>query len=87
VTVEELRSEFDAVVLATGLAHAARPPAPGRELTGIHFAMDYLYGRNRWVASDGEYEPPITAAASTSSSSAAATPARTACATPTARVP
>ena len=25
-------------------------PAPGRELEGIHFAMDYLYQRNRWVA-------------------------------------
>jgi glutamate synthase (NADPH/NADH) small chain len=25
-------------------------PVPGRELDGIHFAMDYLYGRNRWVA-------------------------------------
>jgi len=24
--------------------------APGRELTGVHFAMDYLYQRNRWVA-------------------------------------
>ena len=27
--------------------------APGRELGGVHFAMDYLYQRNRWVARDG----------------------------------
>jgi glutamate synthase (NADPH/NADH) small chain len=27
-----------------------RDEAPGRELAGIHFAMDYLYQRNRWVA-------------------------------------
>ena len=29
------------------LARAARPAGPGRELDGVHFAMDYLYGRNR----------------------------------------
>jgi glutamate synthase (NADPH/NADH) small chain len=37
-------------------------PVPGRELDGVHFAMDYLYGRNRWVASDGDGVSPITAA-------------------------
>ena len=57
----ELREEFDAVVLATGSRVPRDLPAPGRELDGIHFAMDYLYGRNRWVA-DGSYEPPISAA-------------------------
>ena len=49
----------------------ASPPArasratcrsPGRELDGVHFAMEYLYGRNRWVAGDGAGRPPITAA-------------------------
>ena len=25
-------------------------PVPGRELDGVHFAMEYLYQRNRWVA-------------------------------------
>src|SRR5665811_345531 len=33
-------------------------PVPGRELAGIHFAMDYLYQRNRFVA--GEYGPEPT---------------------------
>ena len=61
VSVEELRSEFDAVVLATGSREPRDLPVPGRELEGVHFAMDYLYGRNRWVA-DGAYEPPISAA-------------------------
>ena len=61
VTAEELREEFDAVVLATGSRTPRDLPTPGRDLDGIHFAMDYLYGRNRWVA-DGSYEAPITAA-------------------------
>ena len=52
VTVDELREEFDAIVLATGSRVPRDLPVPGRELDGIHFAMDYLYGRNRWVADD-----------------------------------
>jgi glutamate synthase (NADPH/NADH) small chain len=60
VSVEELRAEFDAVVLATGSRTPRDLPVPGRELDGIHPAMEYLYGRNRWVA-DPSYEPPITA--------------------------
>ena len=46
----ELRREVDAVVVATGARVPRDLPLPGRELAGIHFAMDYLYGRNRWVA-------------------------------------
>jgi glutamate synthase (NADPH) small chain len=61
VTVDELREAFDAIVLATGSRTPRDLPVPGRELDGVHFAMDYLYGRNRWVT-DGTYEPPITAA-------------------------
>ena len=37
-------------------------PVPGRELDGVHYAMEYLYGRNRWVAGNGEGTSPITAA-------------------------
>ena len=50
VSVEELRERFDAVVLATGSRVPRDLPVPGRELDGVHFAMDYLYQRNRWVA-------------------------------------
>ncbi len=50
VTVEELREEFEAVVLATGSRVPRDLPAPGRELSGIHPAMEYLYVRNRAVA-------------------------------------
>ena len=41
-----LRS-FDAVVLAIGTASARDLPVPGRELAGIHFALDFLQGQNR----------------------------------------
>ena len=50
LSADELRESFDAVVLATGSRTPRDLPAPGRELDGIHFAMDYLYDRNRWVA-------------------------------------
>ncbi len=50
VTVEELRGTFDAVVLATGSRVPRDLPVPGRALDGVHFAMDYLYQRNRWAA-------------------------------------
>ena len=55
VTFEELRERFEAVVLATGSRVPRDLPAPGRELDGVHFAMDYLYSRNRWLA--GEVGP------------------------------
>src|SRR5438128_8909760 len=47
---QELRGGFDAIVLATGARVPRDLLVPGRELRGIHFAMDYLYERNRWVA-------------------------------------
>ncbi len=50
VTVEELRSGYDAVVLAMGSRVERDVEIPGRELAGVHFAMEYLYQRNRAVA-------------------------------------
>ena len=55
---DQLRG-FDAVVLATGSRVPRDLPVPGRELGGVHYAMEYLYGRNRGVA--GTAEPPISA--------------------------
>ena len=62
ITVDELRGTFDAVVLAIGARVPRDLPVPGRELDGVHFAMDYLYGRNRWVADPSHAPTPITAA-------------------------
>ncbi|HUN79682.1 MAG TPA: glutamate synthase subunit beta, partial [Solirubrobacteraceae bacterium] len=50
ISASALREGFDAVVLATGSRVPRDLPVPGRELDGVHFAMDYLYQRNRWVA-------------------------------------
>src|SRR5207244_12869077 len=62
VSAEELRSRFDAVVIATGARVPRDLPVPGRELDGVHFAMDYLYQRNRFVAGGPEPEHVISAA-------------------------
>jgi glutamate synthase (NADPH/NADH) small chain len=49
VTPDDLRTQFDAVVLCTGSRTPRDLPVPGRELDGVHFAMDYLYERQRAV--------------------------------------
>jgi glutamate synthase (NADPH/NADH) small chain len=50
VTADELRERHDALVVAIGSRVHRDVEVPGRGLTGVHFAMDYLYQRNRWVA-------------------------------------
>jgi glutamate synthase (NADPH) small chain len=62
VDAGELRARHDAVVIATGSRVPRDLPVPGRELDGVHFAMEYLYGRNRAVAANGGAPAAITAA-------------------------
>ncbi len=62
VDPEQLRAQFDAVVVATGARVPRDLPVPGRELEGVHFAMDYLYQRNRFVAGADAPERAISAA-------------------------
>ena len=52
VSVEELRREFDAIVLAGGATAPRDLTVPGRELNGIHFAMEYLTESNRRCEGD-----------------------------------
>jgi glutamate synthase (NADPH/NADH) small chain len=52
VPVAELRREFDALVLACGAGQPRDLPVPGRELRGIHFAMEYLTLQNRRCEGD-----------------------------------
>ncbi|NUR75931.1 MAG: glutamate synthase subunit beta [Thermoleophilia bacterium] len=47
VDVAELRERHDALVLATGSRVPRDLPVAGRELDGVHFAMEYLYERTR----------------------------------------
>ena len=60
LAVSELRERHDAVVLAGGATAARDLPAPGRELDGIHQAMEYLPWSNRVQQGDID-APPITA--------------------------
>ncbi|HYM58628.1 MAG TPA: glutamate synthase subunit beta [Solirubrobacteraceae bacterium] len=62
VGADELRERHDAVIVATGSRVPRDLPVPGRELRGVHYAMEYLYGRNRWVAAGQDGESPVTAA-------------------------
>jgi glutamate synthase (NADPH) small chain len=52
VMVEDLRRDFDAIVLAGGSEHPRNLPVPGRELNGIHFAMEFLPQQNRRCEGD-----------------------------------
>jgi glutamate synthase (NADPH) small chain len=61
ITAQQLRERFDAVVIATGATVPRDLPVPGRELDGVHFAMDYLEQRNRFVAGEFPDGTPITA--------------------------
>jgi glutamate synthase (NADPH/NADH) small chain len=49
VTHDQLKSDFDAIVLAGGAGQPRDLPVPGRELEGVHFAMEYLTLSNRRV--------------------------------------
>jgi glutamate synthase (NADPH/NADH) small chain len=52
VPVEDLAREFDAILLAGGAEAPRDLPVPGRELKGIHFAMEYLPQANRRCQGD-----------------------------------
>jgi glutamate synthase (NADPH/NADH) small chain len=52
ITGAELCSRFDAVVLAMGAGHPRDLVVPGRELGGVHYAMEYLPQQNRRVAGE-----------------------------------
>ncbi|MGN6742759.1 MAG: glutamate synthase subunit beta [Amnibacterium sp.] len=49
---DELRRRYDAVVVATGAPVPRDLPVPGRDLDGVHFAMEYLTQANKAVAGD-----------------------------------
>ncbi|HET7312359.1 MAG TPA: glutamate synthase subunit beta [Mycobacteriales bacterium] len=57
ITAEQLRKRYDAIVLAGGATAPRDLPVPGRELAGVHFAMDYLPGANRVQQGDIESAP------------------------------
>jgi glutamate synthase (NADPH) small chain len=60
MSAAQLRADYDAVLLAGGSTVGRDLPAPGRELDGIHLAMEYLEPANR-VQEGDLATPPITA--------------------------
>jgi glutamate synthase (NADPH/NADH) small chain len=60
VAAAKLVEDFDAVVLAGGAEHPRDLPIPGRDLVGVHFALEFLIAQNKEVA--GEGRNPISAA-------------------------
>jgi glutamate synthase (NADPH/NADH) small chain len=63
IPADELRREFDAVVLCGGATIPRDLPIPGRQLSGIHFAMDYLTQQNRRCEGDNLGDAPLITAA------------------------
>ncbi|MDO8374212.1 MAG: glutamate synthase subunit beta, partial [Polaromonas sp.] len=52
ITPEQLQKDFDAIVLTGGAEQSRDLPVPGRELAGIHFAMEFLPQQNKVNAGD-----------------------------------
>ncbi len=54
ITPKELQKEFDAVILAGGAEQPRDLPVPGRELQGVHYALEFLIPQNKEVAGDAK---------------------------------
>ena len=52
ISAEKLKKEFDAVLLSGGSEVSRDLPVPGRELSGVHFAMEFLPQQNKVNAGD-----------------------------------
>ncbi|MDE2670557.1 MAG: glutamate synthase subunit beta [Chloroflexota bacterium] len=63
VDARDLVNEFDAICLSGGATHSRDLPIPGRDLDGIHLAMDFLPPQNKLVAGDDVPESEVISAA------------------------
>ena len=61
IAPEQLQKDFDAVILASGAEQSRDLPVPGRELDGVHFAMEFLPQQNKVNAGD-KVKSQLTAA-------------------------
>ncbi|MBL0728077.1 glutamate synthase subunit beta [Piscinibacter sp. HJYY11] len=52
ISADELQQQFDAVLLAGGAEQSRDLPVPGRDLDGVHFAMEFLPQQNKVNAGD-----------------------------------
>ncbi len=63
VDARDLVNEFDAICLSGGATHSRDLPIPGRDLDGIHLAMDFLPPQNKLLAGDDVPESEVISAA------------------------
>jgi glutamate synthase (NADPH) small chain len=61
ISATHLRSEFDSVVVCGGASAPRDLPIPGRDLKGVHFAMEFLTQQNKRVAGDNVFADEILA--------------------------
>jgi len=61
ISIDDLRHDYQAVLIAVGAEQPRDLSVPRRELGGIHFAMDFLTQQNRRGAGDAEVDAPILA--------------------------
>lgn len=62
ISASDLQEQFDAIVLAGGSTKPRDLPVPGRDLDGVHFAMDFLPQQNKKVAGEWpENKPQLSA--------------------------
>jgi glutamate synthase (NADPH/NADH) small chain len=54
ISPDDLLKKFDAVILSGGAEMPRDLPIPGRELLGVHFALEFLIPQNKEVAGDGK---------------------------------
>lgn len=59
ITMEQICHDFESVVLAMGSTQPRDLPVPGRELDGVHFAMDYLTAQNEQNYGDPKPERKV----------------------------
>ena len=53
ISIDELENEYDAIVLSGGSEHPRDLPVEGRDLEGVHFAMEFLPQQNKRVSNEG----------------------------------
>lgn len=61
ISAQHLQKEFDSVVICGGASASRDLPIPGRNLKGVHFAMDFLPQQNKRVAGDRIFSGDILA--------------------------
>ncbi|MEO1418073.1 MAG: glutamate synthase subunit beta [Bacteroidota bacterium] len=52
VTAAQLKQRFDAIIMCIGAPVPRDMELPGRDLTGVELAMDYLYQQNQWISGE-----------------------------------